>query len=81
MTSKRLSDIDVDELSDNELDALLNDSSTIIYATEGGMMIVCIDGEGITPKFAADALRAMAQGIEKNGIPQTLTEMRCSLLN
>jgi hypothetical protein len=44
-------------------------------------MVLCIAGEEITPKCAADALRGMARRIEKNGIPKTLTEMRCHLLN
>jgi hypothetical protein len=51
------------------------------YRTSGGLVVVSIAGEEITPKCAADALRAMAEGIEKNGIPKTLTEMRCHLLN
>jgi hypothetical protein len=38
-------------------------------------------GGGNHAKCAADAIRAMAEGIEKNGIPKTLTEMRRHLLN
>jgi hypothetical protein len=81
MTSKRIKDLDVDAPSDDELDEDLKDSSVIVYWTSGGLMVLSIKGEEITPKCAADALRAMAQGIEKNGIPKTPTEMRCSLLN
>jgi hypothetical protein len=44
-------------------------------------VVVSIAGEEITPKCAADAICAMAEGIEKNGIPKTLTEMRRHLLN
>ena len=51
------------------------------YRTSGGLVVVSIAGEEITPKCAADAIRAMAEGIEKNGIPETLTEMRLHLLN
>jgi hypothetical protein len=47
----------------------------------GRLVVVSIAGEEITPKCAADAIRAMAAGIEKNGIPKTLTEMRRHLLN
>ena len=81
MTSKRIDDLDVDALSDEELDAELKDSSVIVYRTLGGLVVVSIAGEEITPKCAADAIRAMAEGIEKNGIPKTLTEMRRHLLN
>jgi hypothetical protein len=81
MTSKRIKDLDVDTLRDEELDAELKHSSVIVYPTPGGLVIVSIAGEEITPKCAADALRAMARRIEKNGIPKTLTEMRCHLLN
>ena len=68
-------------LSDEELDAHLSDSSTIIYTTVGGLVVVAIEREEIPPKCVADVLRAMATRIEKNGIPKTLTEIRCHLLN
>jgi hypothetical protein len=70
MTSKRIDDLDVDTLRDEELDAELKHSSVIVYGTSGGLVVVSIAGEEITPKCAADALRAMAEGIERKRHPQ-----------
>jgi hypothetical protein len=80
MTSKRIDDLDVAALSDEELDAELKDSSVIVYRTLGGLVVVSIAGEDHA-KVCSRCNSRDGRGDRENGIPKTLTEIRCHLLN
>jgi hypothetical protein len=80
MRKLSLKEIDVDTLSDEQLDALGSETPGMIYVTNGGGVGVCFKG-GISAGFAIEGLRAMADLIEKGGVPARMMSLIAHPLN
>jgi hypothetical protein len=63
-----LKEIDVDTLSDEQFNALASETPGMTYIANGGCVAVCFTGS-ISADCAIEGLRAMADLIEKGGIP------------
>jgi hypothetical protein len=74
MPKLRLKEIDYDTLSDEQLEALGRMTPGMMYVTNGGGVSACFTGD-ISVDSAIEGLRAMADLIEKGGIPTRMMNL------
>ena len=77
-----LTDLEFETLSDDELkESIRNLCHVMFYAMEGGSVMINIQGKALKPSSVAEGLRAMADSIEHDGIPEGARLIRIRPLN